>query len=108
MDYTKNEKGILRKLFGQLYELELIEATTLLAKNFEDWKGGKITVWNLEEEIHKFHNGASRHLFNKHSTNHAPLMAAYICEAIVNNKMKTNEIPYELLEKIKSHTSLFD
>ena len=102
MEFTKKEKSILRELFGKLYELELIEETSKLAKDFGDWKIGKISVWELNEKIHKFHNGHSQKLFVKYSSNHAPVMALFICEAIINGKTKIEELPADLSAKIKS------
>ena len=92
----------MRKLFGKLYELELIEETSKLGKDFEDWNKGKISVWDINEKIHKFHNGPSRQLFVKYSSNHAPVMALFICEAIINGKIKTEELPADLSARIKS------
>jgi hypothetical protein len=38
-----------------------------LRKDFKHWEGGEITVFELSDRIHKFHNGRSRELYNMYS-----------------------------------------
>ena len=108
MEFTKLEKKILRELFGQLYEQELIRETSMLGKDFQDWKNGKISVWDINERIHNFHKGPSQKLFVKYSTNHAPTMALFVCGAIMNGEIKAEGLPIDLAAKIKSLESLFE
>jgi len=65
--WPKKQRRELRELQGLAWERELEVALRSLRKDFEHWEGGKITVFELSERIHKLHNGQSRELFNMYS-----------------------------------------
>jgi len=65
--WSKKQRRELRELQGLAWERELEVALRSLRKDFEHWEGGKITVFELSERIHKLHNGQSRELFNMYS-----------------------------------------
>ncbi len=55
--FTKLERKELRKVAGLAYEREFATALELLEENFRQWRGNKITVFELSDFIHQFHNG---------------------------------------------------
>ncbi len=63
-DYSKPVKRKLRDLVGQAYENELSAEMAKLAQSFGEWQAGTITVWTLDERIHRYHNGAARKLWS--------------------------------------------
>ncbi len=65
--WSKKQRRELRELQGLAWERELEEALRSLRKDFEHWEGGEITVFELSDRIHKFHNGRSRELSNTYS-----------------------------------------
>jgi len=65
--WSKKQRRELRELQGLAWERELEEALRSLRKDFEHWDGGEITVFELSDRIHKFHDGRSRELFNMYS-----------------------------------------
>lgn len=65
--WSKKQRRELRELQGLAWERELEEALQSLRKDFKHWEGGEITVFELSDRIHKFHNGRSRELYNMYS-----------------------------------------
>ena len=50
-------------LSGKAHEAELSSHLETLHGQFERWKSGQITVWDLSDLIHAFHDGDSRDLY---------------------------------------------
>jgi len=65
--WSKKERRELRELQDLAWERELEEALQSLCKDFKRWEGGEITVFELSDRIHEFHNGRSRELYNMYS-----------------------------------------
>ena len=61
--FTKKQKKHLRELASKSYGAELASCLDSLYEQFSSWKAGDISVWDLEDIIHKFHNGKARELF---------------------------------------------
>jgi len=49
------------------WERELEQALGLLRSDFEMWKKGEISAFELSDRIHRFHDGRSRELFNMYT-----------------------------------------
>jgi hypothetical protein len=62
-DYPKRIKKQLCELSGKAYQRELDTALSELHKQFEEWQKNKIDCWDLNNIVHKFHNGISRELY---------------------------------------------
>ena len=65
--WSKKQRRELRELQGLAWERELEAALGSLRTDFKRWDGGEITVFELSDRIHKFHDGRSRELFNMYS-----------------------------------------
>jgi hypothetical protein len=63
MKFTKRQNKHLRELANKAYAIELSNCMKELHLRFEEWKAGKLTVFELSDLIHKFHDGDSRDLF---------------------------------------------
>ena len=63
---TKRQKAELRRLAGLAHERELSAAVGDLQLEFERGKKGEISVFALNESIHKFHHGISRDLYKRY------------------------------------------
>jgi len=96
--FTKLERKELRRLAGLAYERELAKALETLEENFRQWKKNKITVFELSDFIHRFHNGIARDLWSFYTTGHTELSVKHaITEVII---LKT-EINPGILKKLK-------
>jgi hypothetical protein len=63
-EISKAQKRHLRDLAATAYDRELSAALKELHGHFSRWQAEEITAWDLNELIHKHHNGISRELYN--------------------------------------------
>jgi len=87
-------KKQLQILAGLAYKRELEAELGKLYENFAEWKSGKIDPWELSEKIHKFHNGASRDLYNYYNDQRFP--EDIVAFAIRSEVFTRDEIPAEV------------
>ena len=66
---TKKQMKHLRELAGIGYERDLERCMSVLYEQFEKWKQKEISVWDLNEKIHKFHNQIARDLYKSYTIN---------------------------------------
>ena len=64
---TKRQRRELRELQGLAWERELGAALENLQEDFRSWRKGDISPFELNDRIHRFHNGRSRDLFNTYA-----------------------------------------
>ena len=62
-DISKAQKRELRRIVALAHERELTRALTALETHHARWRNNEIDVFELNEEIHKFHDGISRELY---------------------------------------------
>lgn len=96
--FTKLERKELRRLADLAYERELAMALEALEGEFKQWRGKKISAFELSELIHKFHNGIARDLWSFYTTGHAELSVKH---AIVEGIILETELRAGILEKLK-------
>lgn len=73
MELTKAQRKHLRSLSGKAYERELSQALDDLFSRFQLWKKGDLPPWDLNQEIHEFHDGRSRDLYRLYIMNYDPI-----------------------------------
>lgn len=61
-DFTKAQRRELSRIAGLAYERELATALTELEEQFRLWRAGEIAPADLNDAIHRFHQGPSREL----------------------------------------------
>jgi len=97
--YNKREKKKLRELASLAHKRELNSALSKLEKKFVKWKKSKIDSFELNHEIHLFHNGISKELYKKYNT--SGLLDICVEWAIANNILKKDEVEDNLLNKLE-------
>lgn len=75
--FTKSERKELRRLAGLAYERELSKALESLERKFGQWKKNKITTFELNDFIHKFHNGVARDLWSFYTDGNNEMIVAH-------------------------------
>jgi hypothetical protein len=60
---SKKQNKHLRELAGRAYEIELSKKLAGLHEQFEEWKAGTISVWDLSDLIHAFHDKDAREIY---------------------------------------------
>ena len=103
MNYTKKEKKNLRELAALAYERELVEALEELYANFSQWKKGEIQAFDLQDYIHKFHNGISRELWNVYAAGHNDFA---VIQAVAKGVVSEKEVKDVLWIKIKPRADI--
>jgi hypothetical protein len=86
---TKKQKAELRRLAGLAHERELSAAIRELDLEFERWKKGEISVFALNERIHKFHHGISRDLYALYDPRGAELTVPVQLPAVQCDRTKS-------------------
>jgi hypothetical protein len=79
-ELTKKQKKHIREMAGVAYERALAAALDKLLASFHKWKQGAMTPFDLDEEIHQYHNGTARDLYKQYGTG-GPDMAVLIALA---------------------------
>ncbi len=63
IEFTKSEKRELRRLAGEVYKAEMEKEVAKLEAAFKTWSEGKITVFDLDEQIHEYYSGPRKQLY---------------------------------------------
>jgi hypothetical protein len=96
--FTKLERKELRRLAWLAYERELSKALEALEESFGQWRKKKISVFELSEFVHKFHNGVARDLWSFYETGHTELSVRH---AIAEEIILKREVSTGILEKLR-------
>ena len=72
--YTRKEISLLRQLAQEAWEAELTRELEELFETFCKWADKGVSAFDLSDQIHEFHNGVSRELYNRYTG--LPLQAA--------------------------------
>ncbi|TDO92001.1 hypothetical protein DFR79_10827 [Halanaerobium saccharolyticum] len=105
-DFSKKTKKEIRRLAGLAHERELEKALADLNLKFKQWEKKELDPFELDDEIHKFHNKISREIFKKY--NSSDMKDHYVAIAIANGIIDKDEVAPEayhelefLIERIK-------
>ena len=96
--FTKAERHEIRRLAGVAHERELSKAAADLQSVFEQWRNGKLDVFALNEQIHRFHDGISRDLYKRYAMGEAHWSVA---SGIARGILKESEVLPALLENLR-------
>lgn len=100
IELSKKTRKELRKLLIQAYAKELDQHLLDLSMKFDDWKNKKIDCWDLNDHIHKFHDGISRDLFNTYNARGVDEIYM-ISRALANDLLRKEEIPSEAIDIVE-------
>lgn len=104
-DLPKPVKAVLRELAGKAHEKALTQALTILDADFEAWRNGEITPFELAHRVHLFHQGPDRqiHLRYTRSVDLEFLVAQSVREGLIDK----SEIPDDIMPYLESAFDLF-
>lgn len=60
---TKSQKKHLQNLAAKAHEIAMKKALNELRLQFNKWEQGEIDPWELNESIHKYHDGTARDIW---------------------------------------------
>lgn len=96
---SKKQNKYLRQVSEVAYEKELSFYLDDLRSKFDEWKNGKIDVWELSDILHKFHDGKSRDLYKFYV--YGDDYVLHVAHAVKNNYVAFNEIEESCREHVQ-------
>ena len=98
--WSKKQRRELRELQGLAWERELSAVLEDLEGDFCSWRNGHISPFELNDRIHRFHNGRSRELFKSYSGS----LDTFWLEAVVaRGVIEESEVSEDLLAVYRPH-----
>jgi hypothetical protein len=88
----------LKALAQLAYERELSRCMDALQQEMERWKSGQISVWDIEQSIHEFHNKTARDLYRRYA--HTDSVLAVAC-GIAGGNVTIDDVPGEAREEVQ-------
>jgi hypothetical protein len=94
-EYSKPIKRLIREWNETAYERELHRELSHLGAQFDRWRDHEIDSFELNNHIHKFHNGISRKLWQRYNSS-TSVMDFNVAYALVAGILSEDEVPSEL------------
>ncbi|MET1083996.1 MAG: hypothetical protein ABWY12_13255, partial [Burkholderiales bacterium] len=76
VEFTKRERGQLRRLASKVYEAEAHALLEELELSFAQWRAGEVLSSELLQTIHEFHQHQSRELWSVYQALRGPEIVA--------------------------------
>jgi len=88
-ELTKKQKKHIREIAGVAYEREMAAALDTLLAVFQKWKKGTANPFDVNEAIHKYHDGRSRDLYKQYVMGDADMA---VMLALARGALKIEEL----------------
>ncbi len=98
--WTKKQRRELRELQGLAWERELSAELEKLQGDFHSWRKGDISPFELNDRVHRFHNGRSRELFNTYA---GSLDMFWLESIVARGVIEESEVSEDLLAVYRPH-----
>lgn len=89
----------MKELAQLAYERDLSRCIDVLHAQMREWKEGRMTVWDIEQSIHEFHNKIARGLYRSYAMNDTFLAVAF---GVAQEVLSIDDIPESEKAKIQS------
>ena len=96
-EFTKRERGQLRRLASAVYEAEAHTLLEELDSSFEQWRNGGVLSSELLQTIHEFHQYQSRELWSAYQALRDPEIVA---RGLARGLLPESEVAPALLAKL--------
>jgi len=90
---SKRINRLLRELADRAYDEALGRELSKLEESFRAWRAGKLTAFDLTQEIHRFHQGPNRELYIHYTSRLHELVVA---RAVVQGLLSEPSLPEEI------------
>jgi hypothetical protein len=104
-DLPKAARRTIRELADLAYERELAVELAKLRVEFDAWAAGGMTAFELEQAIHRFHQGMARELYNRYSA--GSTLSHAVAAAILRSTIFWGEIPAPAREHLERLVAVF-
>lgn len=105
MRYSKAAYKKMGELSKMAYERELRGEIEKLAEQFQLWRDNRIDIWDLEEAVHKFHNGPARKLYARYRELSSEQVLPY---ALHKGFVAHEDLPEEIVEEMRMKAGIYD
>lgn len=105
IEFTKSEKRELRRLAGEAYKAEMEKEVAKLEVAFKIWRDGKITIFDLDEQIHAYYSGPRKQLYGFYQMRNQP--EAAVARGIALDLIEVAQVPTEIKGKIEHIIGFF-
>lgn len=103
-EIPKRIKRMIREWAGVAHERDLRNALTDLRAQFDRWERGEIDSFELNDLVHKHHDGASREIWKRYATNR---LSPALASAVAAGVLRTEELPSELVQHLAGLIDLY-
>ena len=105
IEFTKKEKKKLSELADLAYQREMESLLMNLADKFDQFRSKEISCFELNELIHKYHDGDARDIYKLYSLKDGDLF--FVGRAVSMGILKIDEIPESLKDSILQAVQFF-
>ena len=99
---SRHLRALLRHTAAIAHDRELTAALRDLRTEFGCWERGDITADELNDRIHRFHDGTSREIWRRYATNDLePVVAIAVATAVLSRDELSEELLDHLAELIE-------
>ena len=97
--YSKKTKKEIRRLSELAHERELEKALSELQLKFKQWENNELNSFELDHEIHQFHNKKSKEIFKRY--NSQDMGDYFVALAIANGIIDKNEVDKDAYQELE-------
>ncbi len=102
---TKKQKKHLRALGEKAYEIDLERSIDKLFEKYQLLKRQKISVWDMNQWIHEFHDDIARELHKSYTANDPVYPVAL---GIITGAIDISEVDESCLDEVKRISDLLE
>ena len=92
---SKRIKLLVREWARIAHDRDLRKALSELRAQFDRWDRGEIDTFELNDLVHRFHQGTSREIWKRYATTH---LEPAVASAVAAGVLRKEELPAELLQ----------
>ena len=104
-DLTKSQKKHLRQLANMCYEKEMSHALEGLHSEFKKWSQSEMSVWDLNDKVHEYHNRTARNLWKIYEQMNDPSLA--VSTGLANGVIELEDIREDCREMVVRKVEVF-
>ncbi|MBL8179324.1 MAG: hypothetical protein JNK48_31895 [Bryobacterales bacterium] len=104
-DLPKQVKAVLRELAGKAHEKALTQVLSQLDGDFQAWRKGEITPFELAQRIHLFHQGPDRQIHLRYTR--SVDLEFLVVQSVREGFLDREEIPADVMPYLESAFALF-
>jgi hypothetical protein len=104
-EVPKRIKRLVREWAEIAHHRDLRKALSELREQFERWDRGEIDSFELNELVHRFHQGTAREIWKRYATGH---LEPAVASAVAARVLRKEELPAELVQHVAGLIEFFE